>query len=191
MPPQPGARRSALPRTTTASVGVPYRPRAPITFMAARSTSSRRFSAVDSRRGLRRSRGAGAGVISVSAHSNQGRTAQRAAARILADVEQQWSRLLGRDQVTMLRRALEQVIALEADSTPTVSPRSRRAGTALGVLRRGTGGSQGGVLPRPRHGHNPKPQPPDGAKGPQTTMLRFLRPVRPRRHPPPLQGIPL
>jgi hypothetical protein len=53
--------------------------------------------------------------------TDQGRTAQRAAARILADVEQQWSRLLGRDQVTMLRRALEQVIALEAVSTPTVS----------------------------------------------------------------------
>ncbi len=54
--------------------------------------------------------------------TDQGRTAQGAAARILADVEQQWSRLLGRDQVTMLRRALEQVIALETVSTPTVSP---------------------------------------------------------------------
>ncbi|MFI6485741.1 MarR family winged helix-turn-helix transcriptional regulator [Nonomuraea sp. NPDC050663] len=51
----------------------------------------------------------------------QGQMAQAAAARILADVEQRWSRLLGKDQVTMLRRALEQVIALEAPSIPTVS----------------------------------------------------------------------
>ena len=43
--------------------------------------------------------------------TDQGRMAQDAAARILADVEQRWSRLLGRDQVTMLRRALEQIIA--------------------------------------------------------------------------------
>ncbi|GGL12305.1 MarR family winged helix-turn-helix transcriptional regulator [Planomonospora parontospora] len=54
--------------------------------------------------------------------TGRGRTAQAAAARILADVEQRWSRLLGRDRVTILRRALEQVIALEAVSTPTASP---------------------------------------------------------------------
>ncbi|KAB2345911.1 MarR family winged helix-turn-helix transcriptional regulator [Actinomadura rudentiformis] len=51
--------------------------------------------------------------------TDQGRMAQVAAARILADLEQRWSRHLGKDQVTMLRSALEQVIALEADSTPT------------------------------------------------------------------------
>lgn len=45
--------------------------------------------------------------------TDQGRTAQLAAARILADLEQRWSRHLGGDQVTMLRRALEKVIALE------------------------------------------------------------------------------
>ncbi|MEV0196744.1 MarR family winged helix-turn-helix transcriptional regulator [Nonomuraea sp. NPDC050691] len=54
--------------------------------------------------------------------TDQGRMAQAAAARILADVEQRWSRLLGRDQVAMLRRALEQVIALEAGSTSDASP---------------------------------------------------------------------
>lgn len=54
--------------------------------------------------------------------TDQGRMAQAAAARILTDVERRWSRLLGRDQVTMLRRALEQVIALEADGTPPTSP---------------------------------------------------------------------
>lgn len=54
--------------------------------------------------------------------TDQGRMAQAAATRIFADVEQRWSRLLGRDQVTMLRHALEQIIALEAASTPTASP---------------------------------------------------------------------
>ncbi|WP_406067686.1 MarR family winged helix-turn-helix transcriptional regulator [Micromonospora sp. NBC_01638] len=54
--------------------------------------------------------------------TNQGRAAQGAAARILADVEQQWSRLLGRDQVAMLRRTLELVIANETVNTPTTSP---------------------------------------------------------------------
>ncbi|GGV19880.1 hypothetical protein GCM10010182_47070 [Actinomadura cremea] len=54
--------------------------------------------------------------------TDQGRTAQAAAARILADVEQQWSRLLGSEQVTMLRRTLEQVIAHEAVSAPPASP---------------------------------------------------------------------
>ncbi|MEU4824931.1 MarR family winged helix-turn-helix transcriptional regulator [Actinomadura citrea] len=54
--------------------------------------------------------------------TDQGRMAQAAAARILADVEQRWSRHLGKDQVTTLRRALEQVIALEAESSATVSP---------------------------------------------------------------------
>ncbi|GAA2907423.1 MarR family winged helix-turn-helix transcriptional regulator [Nonomuraea rubra] len=53
--------------------------------------------------------------------TEQGRMAQAAAARILADVEQRWSRLLGEDVVAVLRRALEQVIALEADDTPTAS----------------------------------------------------------------------
>lgn len=55
--------------------------------------------------------------------TDQGRTAQAAAARILADVEQRWARLLGKDQVTTLRHALEQVIALEAAGTSTESPR--------------------------------------------------------------------
>lgn len=54
--------------------------------------------------------------------TDQGRTAQVAAARILADVEQRWSRLLGGDQVAVLRRTLEQVIALEAVGDPTASP---------------------------------------------------------------------
>ncbi|MEV0823594.1 MarR family winged helix-turn-helix transcriptional regulator [Nonomuraea rubra] len=53
--------------------------------------------------------------------TEQGRMAQAAAGRILADVEQRWSRLLGEDVVAVLRRALEQVIALEADDTPTAS----------------------------------------------------------------------
>ncbi|MGW3344884.1 MarR family winged helix-turn-helix transcriptional regulator [Nonomuraea rubra] len=53
--------------------------------------------------------------------TEQGRMAQAAAARILADVEQRWSRLLGEDVVAVLRRALEQVIALEADDTPAAS----------------------------------------------------------------------
>ena len=46
--------------------------------------------------------------------TGQGRMAQVAAARILADVEQRWSRHLGGDQVAMLRRALEEVIAFES-----------------------------------------------------------------------------
>ncbi|MER5419007.1 MarR family winged helix-turn-helix transcriptional regulator [Streptosporangium roseum] len=54
--------------------------------------------------------------------TGQGRMAQAAAARILADVEQRWSRLIGRDQVAMMRRTLEQIVALEAASTPTPSP---------------------------------------------------------------------
>ncbi|WP_327586436.1 MarR family winged helix-turn-helix transcriptional regulator [Nonomuraea sp. NBC_00507] len=45
--------------------------------------------------------------------TDQGTMAQVAAARILADIEQRWSRHLGADQVTVLRRALEEVIALE------------------------------------------------------------------------------
>lgn len=54
--------------------------------------------------------------------TGQGRKAQTAAARILTDVERRWSRLIGKDQVTMLRHALEQVIALEADDTTTAPP---------------------------------------------------------------------
>jgi len=50
--------------------------------------------------------------------TDQGRTAQAAAGRILAGLEQRWARLLGRDQVTMLRHALEQVVALETEDTP-------------------------------------------------------------------------
>ncbi len=46
--------------------------------------------------------------------TEQGRNAQLAAARILADVEQRWSRLLGKDEVTVLRRALEQIVTLDA-----------------------------------------------------------------------------
>ncbi|MGW0811221.1 MarR family winged helix-turn-helix transcriptional regulator [Nonomuraea sp. NPDC002799] len=46
--------------------------------------------------------------------TDQGRMAQVAAARILTDLERRWSRHLGGDQVTMLRRALEEVIALES-----------------------------------------------------------------------------
>ncbi|QYC41972.1 MarR family protein [Nonomuraea coxensis DSM 45129] len=53
--------------------------------------------------------------------TGQGRAAQAAAARILADAEQRWSRLLGEDQVAVLRRALEQVIALESAGTATPS----------------------------------------------------------------------
>lgn len=48
--------------------------------------------------------------------TDRGRMAQLAAARFFTDVEQRWSRHLGGDQVTMLRRALEQVIALETAS---------------------------------------------------------------------------
>ncbi|TDQ54471.1 MarR family winged helix-turn-helix transcriptional regulator [Actinorugispora endophytica] len=54
--------------------------------------------------------------------TDQGRAARAAAARILAGVEQRWSRLLGSDQAATLRRALEQVVALEAASTPAASP---------------------------------------------------------------------
>ncbi|MEV0646361.1 MarR family transcriptional regulator [Phytomonospora sp. NPDC050363] len=47
--------------------------------------------------------------------TEQGRRAQAAAGRILADIERRWSRLLGGDQAAALRGALEQVIALEAE----------------------------------------------------------------------------
>ncbi|GAA4201892.1 MarR family winged helix-turn-helix transcriptional regulator [Actinocatenispora rupis] len=53
--------------------------------------------------------------------TDQGRLAQSAAARILADVERRWSRLLGKDDVAVLRRALEQVVALETADTPPTS----------------------------------------------------------------------
>lgn len=46
--------------------------------------------------------------------TDQGKMAQVAAARILTDIEQRWSRHLGGDQVALLRRALEEVIALES-----------------------------------------------------------------------------
>ncbi len=49
--------------------------------------------------------------------TEQGRNAQLAAARILADVEQRWSQLLGTEQVATLRRALEQIVTLEATGT--------------------------------------------------------------------------
>jgi DNA-binding MarR family transcriptional regulator len=55
--------------------------------------------------------------------TDRGRMAQVAAARILTDVERRWSRHLGKDQVTLLRRALEEVIALDVVSTPTLPPR--------------------------------------------------------------------
>ncbi|MFC4120016.1 MarR family winged helix-turn-helix transcriptional regulator [Nonomuraea zeae] len=45
--------------------------------------------------------------------TDQGAAAQLAAGRILADIERRWSRHLGGDQVALLRRALEEVIALE------------------------------------------------------------------------------
>lgn len=54
--------------------------------------------------------------------TDQGRTAQAAAARILTEVEERWSRLLGGDEVAALRRTLEQVIALEAADAPNTSP---------------------------------------------------------------------
>lgn len=47
--------------------------------------------------------------------TGQGKKAQAAAGRILADTEQRWSRILGREQVAALRQALEQVVALEAE----------------------------------------------------------------------------
>ncbi|MCF6466859.1 winged helix-turn-helix transcriptional regulator [Nonomuraea sp. MG754425] len=47
--------------------------------------------------------------------TEQGWQAQVAAGRILADIERRWSRHLGGDQVAVLRRALEEVIALESD----------------------------------------------------------------------------
>ncbi|MFI7611131.1 MarR family winged helix-turn-helix transcriptional regulator [Nonomuraea terrae] len=46
--------------------------------------------------------------------TDQGRLAQVTAARILTEIERRWSRHLGGDQVTMLRRALEEVVALES-----------------------------------------------------------------------------
>ncbi|MFI7701575.1 MarR family winged helix-turn-helix transcriptional regulator [Nonomuraea sp. NPDC049480] len=46
--------------------------------------------------------------------TDHGKLAQVTAARILMDIEQRWSRHLGGDQVTMLRRALKEVIALES-----------------------------------------------------------------------------
>jgi DNA-binding MarR family transcriptional regulator len=46
--------------------------------------------------------------------TDQGRMAQVAAARILTDIEQRWSRSLGRGRMTTLRRALEEVIRLES-----------------------------------------------------------------------------
>ncbi|MFI0444263.1 MarR family winged helix-turn-helix transcriptional regulator [Actinomadura sp. 6N118] len=46
--------------------------------------------------------------------TDQGKMAQVAAARILTDIEQRWALHLGGDQVTLLRRALEEVIALES-----------------------------------------------------------------------------
>jgi DNA-binding MarR family transcriptional regulator len=46
--------------------------------------------------------------------TDQGRMAQVAAARILTDIEQRWSRRLGRDRITTLRRTLEEVIGLES-----------------------------------------------------------------------------
>ncbi|WP_420000105.1 MarR family winged helix-turn-helix transcriptional regulator [Streptomyces boninensis] len=46
--------------------------------------------------------------------TEQGRAAQAAAGRILEDVEQRWSGLLGKDQVAGLRRTLEQIVALDA-----------------------------------------------------------------------------
>ncbi|MFB9208805.1 MarR family winged helix-turn-helix transcriptional regulator [Nonomuraea spiralis] len=55
--------------------------------------------------------------------TDQGRTAQAAAERILADVEQRWSRHLGSDRVAMLRHTLEQVVALEAVIAPSAPPR--------------------------------------------------------------------
>jgi DNA-binding MarR family transcriptional regulator len=43
--------------------------------------------------------------------TERGRAAQLAAARILADMERTWARRLGADQIGMLRRMLEEIIA--------------------------------------------------------------------------------
>jgi len=53
--------------------------------------------------------------------TDQGSKARIAAGRYFADVEQRWSRLLGGNQVSVLRQALEQIIVLEGVSIPTVS----------------------------------------------------------------------
>jgi DNA-binding MarR family transcriptional regulator len=46
--------------------------------------------------------------------TDRGRKAQSAAARILAEIEDRWSRLLqGRDDIDSLRRALEEIIRFE------------------------------------------------------------------------------
>jgi DNA-binding MarR family transcriptional regulator len=46
--------------------------------------------------------------------TDQGRMAQVAAAEILTDIERRWSRQLGRDRITALRRTLQEVIRLES-----------------------------------------------------------------------------
>jgi DNA-binding MarR family transcriptional regulator len=46
--------------------------------------------------------------------TERGRTGQLAAARILRDIEQRWARHLGPDQITTLRRTLEEIIALQS-----------------------------------------------------------------------------
>jgi DNA-binding MarR family transcriptional regulator len=44
----------------------------------------------------------------------RGKMAQTAAGRILMDVEQRWSRRLGRDRIDALRQTLEEVLGLES-----------------------------------------------------------------------------
>ncbi|GLZ78740.1 MarR family transcriptional regulator [Actinorhabdospora filicis] len=56
--------------------------------------------------------------------TGEGRAAQAAAVRILADIERRWSRALGEERVAQLRESLERVIALEsAAPPPRTSPR--------------------------------------------------------------------
>ena len=46
--------------------------------------------------------------------TERGEKGQIAAARILGDVEQWWARHLGRDRIAMLRRTLEEIIAIQS-----------------------------------------------------------------------------
>ena len=46
--------------------------------------------------------------------TERGAEAQNGAARILGDVEQQWAQHLGQEQIDMLRRTLEAIIALQS-----------------------------------------------------------------------------
>jgi len=46
--------------------------------------------------------------------TRRGVAGQVAAARILGDIEQRWARHLGQDRITMLRRTVEEIIALQS-----------------------------------------------------------------------------